>query len=160
MKRTAGLVDDDAARNRKALPGALADFFGGEEWLEDPAARSLGDADTGICDRDFHRIGIETRTHRNFAEAAGVLDDIRYGMGCIHQQIEDHLIDLAQVARYEWQVAELGVELGDLFVLVMRNHERAADRLIQIGQRFLTLIRMSEFFHRSNDRRNAPEALQ
>ena len=39
---------------RQAKPGALADFLGGEERLEDPPELVFRDSDTGIGDRYGH----------------------------------------------------------------------------------------------------------
>src|SRR5450631_3234155 len=96
VQRASMLVDDHAVCNCEPLPCAPADFLGREEWVEDLGSRRFGDAGAGIADRDFDLVAVEPRTHREFAESAGVFDDIRYRVRRIHQQVEDHLIDLAQ----------------------------------------------------------------
>ncbi|MCY1304314.1 hypothetical protein D9M70_540610 [compost metagenome] len=47
------VVGDDEIRDRQPEPGALADFLGGEEGLEDALAYALGDADASVLHLDF-----------------------------------------------------------------------------------------------------------
>src|SRR6185437_2000691 len=96
---------------------------------------------------------------RQLAETAGILDYVRDRIRRIHDQIEDHLVDLAQMTLHGGQLTELRVELGDIFVLVAGDDERAANRLIQIDEAFFRLVRMRELLHGANDGRDPAQAL-
>src|ERR1700733_13413425 len=145
-------LDDDTMRDCQSLASPLADFLCRKEWVENLIACGYGNAGAAIANRDLHHLAIEPRTHGQLAQTAAVFDDIGYRMRCIYQQVEDHLIDLAQIARYRRQLTELRAQLGDVLVFVIRNDEGAANRLIQVGQRRSCLVRMREFFHRAHNR--------
>ena len=56
-----------------------------------------------------------------------------------------HFIKATDIADSERQIAEFRAQFSEVLVFVMRDDERAADRLIQIGQRLLRLVRMCEW---------------
>src|SRR5450631_202997 len=153
---TAMLFYDDATCNCESLPGAYSHFFGREERVEYLVARRFWNSGAGIGNRDFHFITVEPGADRELAENTGIPHDIRYRMRCIHQQVENDLVYLTQIARHGWQLAELCVEFGDVFVLIVRDDESAADRLIQIGKLLFRLIRVRKFLHRTHDCRYTP----
>ena len=122
-------------------------------------AGRLGYSGAAVADRDLHHVAVEPGAHHQLAEIAAVFDDIGNCVRRIHQQVEDHLIDLAEIARYPRQLTELRAQIRDVLVFVVRDDEGAANGLIQVGQRHLCLIRMRKFLHRPHDRGDPAEAL-
>ena len=53
------------------------------------------------------------------------LDDVADGVRGVEQQVEHHLVDVADVAVHRRQLAEVGLDFGDALVFVAR-HVRAS----------------------------------
>src|SRR5579862_908777 len=159
-ERTAVLVDDDAARDGKALTRPFTDLLGGEERIEDLVPRLLGDPGTGVADRDLHRLAYLTRAHDKLAPVSRILDHRGNSVRGVHHQIKHDLIDLTEVALHLWKLGEVRLELGDVLVLIASDRESALDRLIEVRQALIGLVGMREFLHRAHDRRDALESAQ
>src|SRR5260370_42426908 len=106
-RRASGVVHAEAACTGEALPSAFSAFLGREERVEDLVARRFGDAGAGVPNRDLDRLAVEPCAYRDLAESTGVIDYVRYRVRRIHQQVQDHLVDLAEIARHGGQLAEL-----------------------------------------------------
>ena len=96
--------------------------------------------------------------HRELAKIAGIFDDIGDGVRGVHQQVEDHLINFAQMARHERQIAKLRVDLGDVFILIVGDDESASNCLIQVRRLLYSLIGMRKFLHRAHNCRDSPQS--
>src|SRR5262249_42327931 len=102
-------IDDRRARQREALAGAAAGFFGGADRVERAAADRVGDPAAGVGDRDQDGAWVlELRADRDRAAPAAVLDDVADRVRGIDNQVEEHLVELADVAHHIGDVAELG----------------------------------------------------
>ena len=91
--------------------------------------------------------------------SARALDHVGDRMRGVDDQIEDHLVDLAGVAVHQRQLVETGFDLGDVFVFVGGDDQRARDRLVDVDLRHLLAIRMREFLHRAHDGGDAAETV-
>ena len=87
---------------------------------------------------------------------AGVLDR----MGRIHDEVQKHLVELADVAHHRRQLAEVGLYAGGLLVFAAGDRERGAQRVIQIGRALFDRVRICKFLHRTDDGRNAIRAVK
>jgi hypothetical protein len=104
IDEAAGLLDD-AVDGGEAEAGALADFLGREERLEDLVADLGRDAGTGVGDVDPHVVGdrhaLIGRLRRLFGGdvggAHGELAAIRHGVARIDGEVHDHLLELRDV---------------------------------------------------------------
>ena len=88
---------DDAITDAQAEAGAFADFFGGEEGIED--AVGVGDAVAVIAERDFHETVAAARGNLN----AGAGHGFAHGVVSVVQDIEEDLLQLLRVADHERQ---------------------------------------------------------
>ncbi len=131
----AGLLDD-AVDHRQSEPGALAHLLGGEEGLEYLLQRLRRDAGAGILDLDQHIVaGLElaiaeagafgrgqvARPHRQVAA-------VRHGVARVDGEIDDHLLELADVCPHRPQIAP---------VLDLQRHlvaDQPRQQHAQIGQ--------------------------
>src|ERR1700690_3282496 len=109
-QRAAVLVDDDGARDREPLSRTLADFFCRIKRVEYTVARRFRYPRAGVADRDFNGIPVESGAYRENSEFAGVFDDIGHRMRGVDDQVEDYLIDLAQMARNQRQLAKTRID--------------------------------------------------
>src|SRR5450432_2432261 len=119
------LIHHHTVRQRKTLARALADFLGRKEWVEYLVANRHWYAGTGIGYGDLHFDAVNTSAHAELAAIAAILDYIGDGMRRVHQQIQDHLIDLPQIAFHLGQFTEFSVDLGDILVFVVRYDQSA-----------------------------------
>ena len=131
----AGLLDD-AVDHRQAEAGALADLLGGEERLEDLLQHVRRDAGAGVLDLDQHVVG-----RRQFAigeglallgrDVAGAHRQVaagRHRVARVDRQIDDHLLELADIDLDRPQVAAV-IDL-ELDVVA----DQAGKQHAQIGQ--------------------------
>ena len=113
------------------LPTSLVVKNGSKTWL----ANRLGDAAAGVADADHdgrRRRAASGRAIRPFRSVP--LDDVADRVRGVDDEVQDDLVDVAAVARHQRQVAEIGLDLGDVLVFVARDDERALDRLVEIDR--------------------------
>src|SRR6185312_15121117 len=121
----------DRACDREALAGPAADDFGGEEWIEDLVQILIRDAATVVRNGDDHGFpggggGDGDPTARGVP--TGVLD----GLGRIDHEVQEYLIQLADVALDVGDRIESRLDGGAVFVFVVRDDECGLDRAIDI----------------------------
>ena len=82
-----------------------------------------------------------------------VLDGVRG----VDDQVEEDLVDVAAVAHHRRQVAEVGVDVGDVLVLVRGHDQRVAQGAVEVERPLLCRRRVRELAHRAHDRGDAAE---
>jgi hypothetical protein len=104
------LFNDDGMRDGKSLPGALADLFGGEKGLENPAADGLWDAGAVVLDANFNPFTFTSRTDCDPSFSGRVpVENLANSMRRIHDQVEENLI---QFARQTIHTGNIAVKIG------------------------------------------------
>ncbi len=112
---------DDAVRRREAEAGALPDFLGGEERLEQTPLRLFVHAGAGVRYRQHH----VPPGHHHFVVKDGVLerDVLRFDRDApaaghrvarVHHEVHHDLLEMAAIAqrhRQRWRQRELDVEM-------------------------------------------------
>src|SRR3546814_19024768 len=83
------VVGDDEIRDGKTQPGSLADFLGGEEWLEDALAHILRDTTTVVLDVDFRPRRIPARAQDDLSRLVALMG--MNGLTGVLQQVEQDL---------------------------------------------------------------------
>ena len=88
----------DVVGDGQALTRAHPHFLGREKWLENLCLNSFGNASPIILDRYHYKIIVLFRANRNDPFLAIWLDTSD-GVGGIHDEVQDNLVDFAYVAR-------------------------------------------------------------
>src|SRR5271157_1361805 len=125
----AAVLLHDAMRHREAQPGAVLVFLGGEERIEN-ARHYLGWDPASVVLHPYHallRLAIEFGAH--FQPPA-----LAHGFRRVHQQHQNHLLDLVRVAQHRRQMLRQLLFQGDVlhFQLVLDQQHRAVDDGVQI----------------------------
>ena len=110
----AGLLDD-AVDHRQAEAGALADLLGREERLEDLLDQVRRDAGAGVFHFDDHIFGrrevavaeLPALFRRHVAGADGQLAASRHGVARVDREVDDDLLELADVGAHRPKVAAM-----------------------------------------------------
>ena len=89
-----------------------------------------------------------------------VLDDVADGVRGVDHQVQDDLVDVVDVASDGGDVAELGLQVGHVLVLVGRDDQRALDGAVEIDRRHLVRPGVRELLHRADDPRDALQPLE
>ena len=129
VDETAGLLDD-AVDGREPEPGALADILGGVEGVENLVDDLRRDAGAGVLDLDQHIFAerhplvLERRAllGADIRRAQRELAAVRHGIARIDREIDDHLLELADVGLDRPEVAHL----RDVERHVLADQARAA----------------------------------
>ena len=111
--------------NRQAQPGAGAHGLRREKRIEYPVDEPLGNPRPGIADFD-------TDTIVDSPRAQGDLATFRNGLGCIHQQIHEDLVQLRGDALDLGNVAVVLDDLGLVLEFVPHHVERALQPVFQV----------------------------
>ena len=81
-------------------------------------------------------------------------------VGGVDDEVQHHLVDVADVAPYRRQFGEVGVYVGHVLQLAVGDHEGVADRLVEVDRCLLLVAGVSEGLHRPDDRRHPVHAVQ
>ncbi len=139
----AGLLDD-AVDHGEAEAGALADFLGGEEGLEDLAAHFLGNAVAVVLDLDQDVVGrrqrflVERRAigRGDVARAQRDPTALAHRVARVDDEIDDDLLELIEVGLHQPQIASVhDVELD-------RFADQPAQQHLQFRQHLAELQRL------------------
>src|ERR1700733_7993352 len=126
------VVIDNAAGDCEALPRPLAHSFGREEGIEDTGDDGAGNTAprVGDCDDDMSRITRGRQRYGAFARsiARRGLD----GMCGVHDQIQQHLVDLSPSTVNRRNLAKLSLDVGDVLVFVSRHNKGRANRVVEV----------------------------
>ena len=126
-------LSDNLMANGHSHTRSLTNRFCGEEWIKDFLASILSHASAVVGNGDLYPIGVDFgRRNCNFAR--GLLDLLERVVGSrffqrinrIRQDVHEHLIELAGIAFYEWQIAIVtnylnGWTLGVFFQTMLQN---------------------------------------
>src|SRR6266702_4467627 len=126
------LLPNDGTCDRQSLSRAAADFLRREEWIEDLLDVLLRDTAAVIRDGNYYAVAVAGRGDCD-ASRRGILAGLLDGMCSIHDEIEEYLVDLADVAHHLGHRPELRFDGGDVLVFVMCDDERRLDRVVQVG---------------------------
>ena len=80
-------------------------------------------------------------------------------MGGVDDEVQEDLVQVAHVAEHSRQLAELGRDVGDVFVFVLGDGQRGPQGLVQVGGSLLFLIGVREFLHGAHDGRDTRDAV-
>ena len=146
---------DDSVADGKAETGALADWFGGEEGVEDSIA-DLGlhtAAGVGDFDSYSHRPGLGPGANGHAAFR-------RAGVDGIHEEVDDHLVHTRASAADGRQRLELGGEANAAFASVALHHvHRRFDAGVQVDFVPVALVDTGEEPQVFHDPLDPPQAL-
>ena len=123
------------ARQRQPLPGALTDLLGREERLVDAVLELGGNPGTVVGDLDNDLAAAVRVEILIFPRPELVPDLLLDRLRGVDDQIQEDLVELADVAGDRGQLTELDHDLGHVLVLVAAHRERRLDRLVDIGRR-------------------------
>ena len=132
---------DDAVDDGQAQAGALAEFLGGEERLEDArlhfaahAAASVGHGQQHVAaGLDVGRQVVGVRVQDDVAGLDGELAAARHGVAGVDRQIDEHLVDLAGVGLDAREVRPRHDGQFDVLVEQLAEHQlRVADLRIEV----------------------------
>src|SRR6266700_1421579 len=99
------LFADNGTCDRQSLPRAAADFLGCEEWIEDLLEVLLRNTAAVIRDGDHYAVAV-AGSGDGHASRRGILAGLLDGMCGIHDEIEEYLVELADVAHHLGQRPE------------------------------------------------------
>src|SRR4030088_2302989 len=80
-------------------------------------------------------------------------------MGGIDDEVQEHLIEFADIANNRGQLGEFSMNLGEIFMLIGGDEECGADGMVQIGGTLFVRIRMSKLLHCLDDVRDSLHAI-
>src|SRR5271155_1191640 len=103
--------------DRQTLTGASTDFLGGEERIIEFGNVVFGYSTTVIADADHRRVAPPPRAAVGFA-GFDIFAGIVNGVSRVHDEIEEYLVELADVANHGRQRLEAGIDLRHIFVFV------------------------------------------
>src|ERR1039458_2841571 len=155
------LLYDYGVRDGQALARAFTHLLRGEEGGENLGSDVFGDASAGVAYPYFRPPAIPMSADADGTLLVRVAHHVANRVGCVHNQIEDHLVELAGQAGNGRQFAiQIGRQIGDVLPFVFGDQDGAFDGSIDIHRRLLHLSRMREFFHGSNDPRDLGHAFE
>jgi len=154
------LVDHHAPGNSEPLTGAAADLLGREERIEDALLDRLRDTAAGVADAHDDVAVVGRGGDRDATAHAGGLGVIGDRVGGIDDDIEEGLVELADVAHHKWQLAEVGDRVGDELVLIGGDGERRRERGVDVGRGLLATLRVGVLLHSVHDRCDPSEAFE
>ena len=73
------------------------------------------------------------------------------GVGGVDDEVEEHLAEVALIARDRREVAEVRFHLGDVLVLAPGDGQRVRHHLVQVQGAVLRLVRVAELLHGPDD---------
>jgi len=92
------------------------------------------------------------QTGISYLSGATVSDNACDGLGSVHDDIQDHLVEIPDQTRHRGQVGvEVRHHLGHVFPLISGDRDRALDGLVQISSLLLIAARMRELLHSAHD---------
>lgn len=145
-------IDDNRACQSQTLPRTFSHFLGREKRIEYLGANALGNSGAGVCNRNDDAIAILPSAHSDAAFFAGLFDDVTDRVRGVDEQVEKHLVQVAQMAVDGRQSAQFGSHIGDVLDLIARNDQSAFDGFIQVGRSFFgAAIHVRELFHGANN---------
>src|SRR5271155_3774679 len=151
-ERATVFFHDDGARQGEALAGTFADFLGGEKRVEYFAANSFGDSRAAIPHGDDDRVAILAGLDHDQALFTGNFHDVSNGVGRVDEQVQEDLIEIAEMTGDGRQDAEIGFDFGYIFGFVARNDQGAFDGFVEVGGDFIgAAIHVGELFHGADD---------
>src|SRR5271163_2107939 len=151
-ERAAVLFDDDGARQGEALAGTFADFFGGEKRIEDLSANPFRDSGAAILHGDDDAVAVLASTDDDEAFFTGNFHDVSNGVGRVDEQVQEDLIEIAEMTGDGRQDTEIGFDFGYIFGFVARNDQSAFDGFVEVGGDFIgAAIHVGELFHGADD---------
>ena len=155
------LLHDYSVRDSQTLPRALTDRLGGEEGVEYFRLVCLGNAATRIAHPDLNGRSVAAGGDVDPAHAAGILHHIGNRVSGVHDEVQDHLIELPGQAGYRRQFRiEIRRELGQVFPFAPRNQNGALDGAIDVHRHLLDRPRMREFLHGEHDARDMIDSFE
>src|SRR5215207_7516009 len=153
------LFSHDRAGDCQALAGAFADFLGGEEWIEDLIQVLRRDAAAVVADRNRHVV-VARGGRDGEATVRGIFAGFLNRVRRIDDEIEEYLVQLADVARHLGQGCKVSLNDSGIFVFVAGDVKRGLDRPIDVSRGVLDGIWVGEFVHRAHDSRDAVHAIE
>ena len=90
---------DDAVADRQAQPGAVADVFGGEEWIEDLGQVLLADARARVRESDLDGVLSFPVTGADVQVAAAL-----HGFCGVDDHVDEDALDLRRIDHRQGQV--------------------------------------------------------
>jgi len=121
-------LDDDAACDVKAKPGALADVLGGVERLERPGQYLGGHPGAGVGDLDDDVLGV--RSGRDAERPAGV-----HGVDGVVDEVRPHLVEVGRVRLDARHAGAVFTDDGHAFSqLLPQHHQGAVDALGHVDE--------------------------
>jgi hypothetical protein len=121
-------LDDDAPRDVKAKPGALADVLGGVERLERPGQYLGGHPGAGVGDLDDDVPGV--RSGRDAERPAGV-----HGVDGVVDDVRPHLVEVGWVRLDTRHAGAVSADDGHaVSQLLPQHHQGAVDALGDVDE--------------------------
>src|SRR5271156_2516924 len=151
-ERATVFFHDDGARQGEALAGTFADFLGGEKRVEYFAANSFGNPRAAIPHGDDDRVAILAGFDDDQALFTGKFHDVSNGVGRVDEQVQEDLIEIAEMTGDGRQDTEIGFDFGYIFGFVARNDQSAFDGFVEVGGDFIgAALHVGELFHGADD---------
>src|SRR5438093_5249871 len=115
----------------EAEPDTVARIFGREEWLEYAMHDVRRNADTGVADRDPHRVAIVPAADRDGVFVRSALGN---GMDGICEQVDKHLREPTLVREHAARRVRFEDETRAYSALVIDEAERGIERAADIHE--------------------------
>ncbi len=145
------LVDHDGARDGQSLPGAAPDLLGREERLEDARGDRRRHTRAVVADVDDYTVAVEEAPDADRAALTLGTESFADGVGGIHDQIQENLVQLSRIARNGRELAQVELHVGDVFYLVAGDGQSIRDAAIDVVTCDLALTGVSELAHGGYD---------
>src|SRR5215467_3828475 len=130
---------DDVFGERQAQAGSFSSRLGGEPGLEDFGLQAGWNAGAGIPDGYMdHSVFLACRD----CNSSGALD----GLGSVHQDVQEHLVEQLRVALHFGQFAQIGLRNDAAAELGAGELQSVAQVLIEIDLLRLLVIDSREHF--------------
>ncbi len=154
------VVHDDVPGEREPLAGAAPDRLRGEERLEHPVRELRGNAGPRVLHLDDRLPAVHPRTESDRAHPARPAQPLADRVRRVHDEVQEHLVELLGVADDGWQISRFQLAGGHVLPARATDHHRVAEHRVQVCRCHLRPARMSELLHRADDRRHAVHAFE
>ncbi len=141
------LVHHYGMSDRKPLTGAATHFFRREEGIEEFRQIFRRNATAVVAYPDYGRFSGDRRTDFYFA-GIHVLAGIMYRMGGVDNEIQEDLVEFADIADDMRQIREVRVNLCNVLVLIRGDEQRRLQCVIEVGGALFVGVWMGEFVRR------------
>ena len=126
------LVDDDVPGDAEPEAGSVADLLGREEGLEDPGQVLAGNARAVVGDLAPDGLVVGPGPDRDESQVGATLP--ADGLGCVHQDVEDHLVQLPHVAQDGRDFSEVDQASCGVLDLVVGDDQGVGQGRVEIGE--------------------------